>query len=81
MPGRAAWPARRLEHFQRGGTLARRPNYGFQKRQKEISRQARKDEKAERKRAKKEAEARGQEPETPSAPGDTGSPTEGPSQA
>lgn len=34
--------------------MARRPNYGFQKRQKELKRQQKKDEKAARKRQKKE---------------------------
>lgn len=34
--------------------MARRPNYGFQKRQKELKRQQKKDEKAARKRLKKE---------------------------
>ncbi|MGH7504467.1 MAG: hypothetical protein ACRELX_02400 [Longimicrobiales bacterium] len=34
--------------------MARRPNYGFQKRQKELKRQQKKDAKAERKRLKKE---------------------------
>ena len=35
--------------------MAKRPNYGFQKRQKEIKRQRKKAEKAEKKRLKKEA--------------------------
>jgi hypothetical protein len=34
--------------------LAKRPNFGFQKRQKEIKRKQKKDEKRERKRMKKE---------------------------
>jgi hypothetical protein len=34
--------------------VARRPNYGAEKRQKEISRQKKKDEKAEKKRLRKE---------------------------
>ncbi len=38
-----------------------------------MNRQARKEEKAERKRAKKEAEAREQESGTPAAPADSGS--------
>ncbi len=46
-------------------TLARRPNYGFQKRQKEMNRQARKEEKAERKRLKKESEGAAQEERAP----------------
>lgn len=40
--------------------MARRPNYGFEKRQKELKKQEKKDEKAERKRLKKEAEERGE---------------------
>lgn len=39
--------------------MARRANYGFEKRQKEIQRQKKKDEKAEKKRMKKEAAAAG----------------------
>jgi len=35
--------------------LARRPNYGFEKRQREIKKQKKKEAKAERKRLKKEA--------------------------
>jgi hypothetical protein len=38
--------------------MARRPNYDFEKRQKELERQKRKDAKAERKQAKKEEAAR-----------------------
>ncbi len=53
--------------------MPRRPNYGFQKRQKEMNRQARKEEKAERKRAKKEAEERGPQPGTPKAAVEHGS--------
>lgn len=37
--------------------MARRPNYGGEKRQKEIQRQKKRDEKAEKKRLKKEAAA------------------------
>ena len=37
--------------------MARRPNYGFEKRQKELQRQQKNDEKAERKRLKREEEA------------------------
>ena len=46
--------------------MARRPNYGFEKRQKELQRQQKRDDKAERKRLKKEegASAEGTEPET-----------------
>jgi hypothetical protein len=39
--------------------MARRPNYGFEKRQKELDRQKRKDAKAERKQAKSDERARG----------------------
>lgn len=39
--------------------MARRPNYGFEKRQKELDRQKKKDAKAERKQAKKEERDRG----------------------
>ncbi|HEX2091295.1 MAG TPA: hypothetical protein VHG28_02790 [Longimicrobiaceae bacterium] len=35
--------------------MARRPNYGFEKRQKELAKQQKKEEKAERKRLRKEA--------------------------
>jgi CRISPR/Cas system-associated protein Cas7 (RAMP superfamily) len=35
--------------------MARRPNYGFEKRQKELEKQKKKDEKAEKKRLRKEA--------------------------
>jgi len=35
--------------------LARRPNYGFEKRQRELKKQKKKEAKAERKRLKKEA--------------------------
>ncbi|HEV2146330.1 MAG TPA: hypothetical protein VGR37_02845 [Longimicrobiaceae bacterium] len=34
--------------------MARRPNYGFEKRQKEIEKQKKKDEKAEKKRLRQE---------------------------
>jgi hypothetical protein len=36
--------------------MARRPNYGFEKRSKELSKQRKKEEKEEKKRARKEAE-------------------------
>ncbi|MGI9183161.1 MAG: hypothetical protein ACR2H9_22000 [Longimicrobiaceae bacterium] len=39
--------------------MARRPNYGAEKRQKELQRQKKKDEKDEKKRLKKEAAAAG----------------------
>jgi hypothetical protein len=35
--------------------MARRPNYGFEKRQRELRRQKKREEKAERKRLKREA--------------------------
>lgn len=35
--------------------MARRPNYGFEKRSKELSKQRKKEEKEEKKRARKEA--------------------------
>lgn len=41
--------------------MARRPNYGFDKRQKEIEKQKRKTEKEEKKRQRKEAEEAGEE--------------------
>lgn len=41
----------------RRGRVAKRPNYGFQKRQKELKRQQRKEEKAEKKRLAKDAAA------------------------
>jgi hypothetical protein len=40
--------------------MARRPNYGAEKRQKEIQRQKKKEEKDEKKRLKKEAAAAGE---------------------
>ncbi len=43
--------------------MARRPNYGAEKRQKEIQRQKKKEEKAEKKRLKKEAVATGDQDE------------------
>ena len=43
--------------------MARRPNYGFEKRQKEIQKQAKKDEKAEKKRLRKEAALAGEDPD------------------
>jgi hypothetical protein len=39
------------------GSMARRPNYGGEKRQKEIQRQKKKDEKAEKKKQRKDAAA------------------------
>ena len=49
--------------------MARRPNYGFEKRQKELDRQKKKDAKAERKQAKREERARvGTDPDTPATP-------------
>lgn len=39
--------------------MARRPNYGFEKRQKELDRQKRKEAKAERKQVKRDENARG----------------------
>jgi hypothetical protein len=41
----------------RGGGLARRTNYGFEKRQKELKRQKKKEKKLEERRAKKQAAA------------------------
>jgi hypothetical protein len=42
------------EDTGRESGMARRPNYGFEKRQKEIAKQKKKEEKAEKKRLKKE---------------------------
>jgi hypothetical protein len=42
-------------HHQ-GGSVAKRVNYGFERRQKEIKRQKKKEEKAERKRLKNKSE-------------------------
>lgn len=39
--------------------MARRPNYGFEKRQKELDRQKKKEAKAERKQVKRDENARG----------------------
>jgi hypothetical protein len=52
------------------GPLARRPNYGFQKRQKEISRQNKKERKAERKRARKEDDSTSDETARPAEGGE-----------
>ena len=41
--------------------MARRPNYGFEKRQKELERQKKKDAKTERKQQRKEEAARSEE--------------------
>ncbi len=43
--------------------MARRPNYGFEKRQKEINQQKKKDAKAERKELRKKEAAEGSEGE------------------
>ena len=48
--------------------MARKPNYGFEKRQKEMQRKAKQEEKAERKRLRKEA-AQADEDHVDSAPG------------
>ncbi|CAA9298873.1 MAG: hypothetical protein AVDCRST_MAG68-230 [uncultured Gemmatimonadetes bacterium] len=51
--------------------MARRPNYGFEKRQKEMLKQQKKDEKEERKRARKAEEQSGDAPaETDDAGGE-----------
>jgi hypothetical protein len=52
----------RSPEFRRG-SVARRANYGFEKRQKELKRQKKKDRKAEKKRMKKEAAAGGDQGE------------------
>ena len=39
--------------------MARRPNYGFQKQQKELKKQKKREQKEEKKRLKDEAEGRG----------------------
>ena len=52
--------------------MARKPNYGFEKRKKELDRQAKKEEKLRRKR--ENAKERSQEPE-PSEQNDGGTPT------
>ena len=44
--------------------MARRPNYGFEKRQKELERQKKKEAKAGRRQARKEEVARGNEDTT-----------------
>jgi hypothetical protein len=49
--------------------MARRPNYGFEKRQKELDRLKKKEAKAERKQAKKEERA-----QMPSDAGESGAP-------
>lgn len=57
--------------------MGRRTNYGFEKRQKELKRQKKKEEKLARRRARKDGLAEGEpvngEPASPEeAPGDTG---------
>ena len=44
--------------------MARRPNYGFEKRQKEMDRQKKKDAKAEKKELRKKEAAEGTETDT-----------------
>lgn len=41
--------------------MGRKPNYGFEKRQKELAKKAKKEEKNKRKQAKKDEEATGEE--------------------
>jgi hypothetical protein len=48
---------------QTGGSMARRPNYGFEKRQKELDKQKKKEEKAAKKEQRKLLEAAGGEGE------------------
>lgn len=43
--------------------MARKPNYGFEKRQKELKKQEKREEKEERKRLRKEAVAEGRDPD------------------
>ncbi len=57
--GYAARAGRARSPQRKGGSMARRPNYGGEKRQKEIQRQKKKEEKDEKKRLKKEAAAAG----------------------
>jgi hypothetical protein len=58
---------------EQGGYMARRPNYGFEKRQKEMDRQKKKDAKTERKETRrKEAEERGGEEPDPGEEGVAG---------
>lgn len=58
----------------RSPTVAKRANYGFEKRQKEINRQKKRDEKEEKKRLKKElaAESGGSETGAETDDGDEG---------
>ena len=58
--------------------MARRPNYGFEKRQRELKKQKKREEKAERKRLKKEAAAAAAEQGIPVEEilGETGAPIE-----
>ena len=57
-----------------GSGLLPRNNYGFEKRQKELRRQLKKEEKRQRKldRAKEATETRPDEPESPQAPAEAG---------
>src|SRR5215204_4541678 len=65
--GRAQRSARPAGHQERrGGSMARRPNYGFEKRQKEIEKQKKKDAKAEKKEQRRR-EGLGDEGEAPEA--------------
>jgi hypothetical protein len=59
---RAALRRARLFEFTAtiGGRMARRPNYGFEKRQKEIEKQKKKEEKAAKKEQRKAEAAAGE---------------------
>lgn len=47
--------------------MARRPNYGFEKRQKELEKQKKKEAKAEKKDLRKQAAAQGEEGHEPAS--------------
>ena len=56
--------------------MARRPNYGFEKRQKELDRQKKKDAKAERKEARKQERALGGDESDPPGQADADLPVD-----
>jgi hypothetical protein len=81
LSGDPAGPPAATHYPRPEASVARRQNFGFQKRQKEIEKQKNRDEKAEKKRARKEAAAEtvsvvgGEEAEEESDPAETSGPT------
>jgi hypothetical protein len=62
-------PAARLTDPYRGASSLPKRNYGFEKRQKELTKQRKKEEKAQRKLDRAKASSEGTEPEHPSPDG------------